>query len=369
MAVAAVAFPVAAGDALAKRRSAHALVQAHTLYRLSCATYAVWGLLVLVFHRPYMIETYGPGIDVMAVLSLVQSAFAYAGDVACMAPEPPLYLRRALWQSLFLPDIGLALFLFVWACRLFRSCAAWWACLVFSAAAFNVALYQNHRRGKASWLHWHVLWHALPVSSYLVLTPPAAFGLDRCMLWSLVWTAILLHFGPRKFGKAHGFHDAHAVIACAVVLCGLGVVDTSFAVLSFSCGYFVADFVTCVAANDFAFAVHAFSALALILANLRQPDAVRRLGAQVLLVELSTPLMHAWQRRRTAASLLAFTASFGATRIVFLPHLTRRLLLAADSPVRWVLVPLNVLQFGWFAHLVVVVCRRALPPTPQAAKL
>ena len=86
----------------------------------------------------------------------------------------------------------------------------------------------------------------------------------------------------------------------------------SVAALTFSAGYFLVDLFCCLRERDWMFAGHHAATLVLVGACLREPEETLVLGARALLVELSTPLLHHWQKRDTAATFALFLAAFFA---------------------------------------------------------
>eukprot|EP00634_Sargassococcus_sp_CCMP2135_P004486 CAMPEP_0198660240 /NCGR_PEP_ID=MMETSP1467-20131203/35821_1 /TAXON_ID=1462469 /ORGANISM="unid. sp., Strain CCMP2135" /LENGTH=365 /DNA_ID=CAMNT_0044396641 /DNA_START=22 /DNA_END=1119 /DNA_ORIENTATION=- len=198
---------------------------------------------------------------------------------------------------------------------------------------------------------------AAPLSAYATLARRDSRGWDDRVVATAAWAAIAFRFGYAQFLLRAWPHDVHALVVCGAVL--LSPPLSSAVILSFSFGYFFVDLATCLLARDVMYAAHAAVAVVLIAACLEETNpAIHAVGARVLLIEASTPLMHAWQRRPSRRNFALFVATFFLARCVFLPWHTRRILALVLSTAgasaysrSLVLLPLNLLQFVWFLKL------------------
>ena len=323
----------------------YALALANDCYRWSCSTFFAWTFFALAFQRDFLYGRYGAEGVIFSCTGAVQTVFSYAGDVYY------LQLNQAFW-----PDIVLATTLVSWAVRLHHAEWAFRASIAVSGAFFGSAIYLNHAKKHPKWWYCHIGWHMLPLELYLTLTPVAFGGLDRALVWTYVWALVVLAVGGvAAFARTTEAHDAHAVLASAAVLAA-GFRDDpyplSVAALTFSAGYFLVDLFCCLRERDWMFAGHHAATLLLVGACLREPPPTLVLGARALLVELSTPLLHHWQKRDTAATFALFLAAFFAARCCYLPLLTLEILRRVSDARAAVLVALNALQFAWFGKFV-----------------
>lgn len=319
-------------------REVYVLAKRHTLYRLSCFSFGLYGILGLTLKRDDLVDKFGVQALYFAGCGIIQSILSFLGDC--------VYLGTT---AFFWPDIVFAVPMMVWSCFLHSPCAGWWAALCLSSASFSAGLYLNHRLDSKRWVWGHILWHCLPLEFYLFCTE--ATPLDRILLFGCCWAACALQIGDaHDFAQSHCPHDVHALVCVLSAILSV-FFNVQVDALCFSFAYFGVDLVTCATTRDWMFVFHASIALTLIVSCLQYDDEVRRLGCQVLLVEASTPLMHAWQRHPTRRRYVYFLLSFFLVRCCFLPYHTVRIFYTVLNRQSLVLLPLNLLQFAWFAKL------------------
>lgn len=320
-----------------EREQVYELARKHTLYRLSSLSFLLWLTLSLTLKREELWQGFGcPGTCYLVACGSCQSLFSYL-----------VYIFGPLW-----PDLFLGACMAGWARSVYElSTVAWWLLCASGGVALSFSLYLKHSFDSRRWIWAHIAWHCLPLVIYLFSTEPTV--LDRVLLFVTCWAAVAAHMGAATFVNTAAVHDAHAIICTfSALLVGFGGFEhLEVSTLAFSFAYFAVDAVTCARTRDWMFVGHAAIALVLIGNCFAEEPPVRSLGVQVLIIEASTPLMHQWQRDASLASFRAFVASFFAVRCCFLPWQTCRIWNHILDFRSLFLVPLNLLQFAWFAKL------------------
>lgn len=297
-------------------------------YRWSCSTFAAWTVLMLAFQRDALAER-GVESIVFTLMGLLQTVMSYLGDV--------VYLKRGAKGEQFYPDVVLATGLIGWACRLHGSEPAFRWSLGVSFVFFASALYLNHGRSDNRWVLCHILWHALPLELYLGLTPPAAGRLDRVLLWTYVWCLVVLRRGgARAFARDSALHDAwaYAAGAGALYLAVDGAAAAAYAApaLAIAAGYFAAVAGCCLVCGRPGLAAYQALTVLILCRCLGDAPRLAPLGARLLLVQCTAPVLGYW-RRRDAKHLLGIAlVVMGLARCVFLPTVAREILLRSASP-------------------------------------
>jgi len=89
--------------------------------------------------------------------------------------------------------------------------------------------------------------------------------------------------------------------------------------ISWSAGYFVADFIDCIVRKDTLFIVHAIVGISLICSVSISPFYELKAGSYGYVVELSTVWFNYWKKTKTKRDFRNFLLSFFLVRIVYTP--------------------------------------------------
>ena len=311
--------------------SSLAFARSHTLYRASCFTPLLCGVLYCMWPH-----SDGRLVPLVIPWTTLQSTLSYHGDVT--------HLGRGVWW----PDV-------LAACCTAIGCAAALShggrVIAVGAIALVVSAYL-FRRGDRNFVYAHVAWHCTPLALALYTADAAEHGFIHAAVWLVVWGGLAWHMGPAAYSAHHGLHDAHAVAVCV----GLWALPRATVALSWA--YFVVDACVCALNHDGIYLLHAALALGMITLCATTPILWSGGGYMYLLIESTVPPLHWWWRDRASrVRLSVFAAVFFAVRVLAAPlflfgHVLPWSCETDREYAAWALAgSMTALQWGWGAVL------------------
>ena len=167
---------------------------------------------------------------------------------------------------------------------------------------------------------------------------------------TLIWLGFINYFTLKKLYNTHIVHIIHAIVTVFLLYLNYNVLS-----LSFSFGYFIVEFLSCIYNNDTLYTFHALCAIILILACVFDHEYYNMEMYKILYIEISTPFLYLWKKYKTKELFLVFLIFFVIFRNIYLPYLVYKTVIYKLNIFSFLLFCLTFMQFIWIKKMIRIV--------------